>query len=332
MDSHTTMKNYTFATLFAALLCSLIAPSTSWAEVNTIPLSSITSNRSLQSTGIQISPESLAAMMKQMRYKKEKLFGDIFSSEESKIDGIFTSGKSIEVFKSIEAQALSVEISAAANTLGAQQAIAFKSEMGRVKGYVFFSGQQSIWYLANIEGRPAHKTKMIEDETYMLDDPEADSRWYNKVEKSYWQLKPQKNQSLYQNRPDWLSVPIEHIAATQPGRIAQPQRTISPPPVRKAATPVAEKAPVAVVTPIRAAPGTAEEARSIRIERLQKLLSMKMISSAEYDAKMVSIIEEYNQSHPAIVDQLVFLQQLWEQGQISQAVFKPRRQELLEKL
>ena len=332
MDFHTTMRNYTFTTILAAFLCSLITPITSWAEVNTVPLSSITSNSSLQSKGIQISPASLAAMMKQMRYKKEKLFGDIFSSEESKIDGIFSSGKSIEVFSDAGAQALSIEIAAAASTLGTQQVIAFKSEMGRVKGYVFFSGQQSIWYLASIEGRPAHKTKIVEDESYMLDDPEADSRWNNKVEKSFWLLKPQRGQSLYQDRPDWLRVPIKHIAAAQTEKIAQPQRATSPAPVRKATAPIAEEAPVAVVAPIRAVPGTPEEARSMRIEKLQKLLSMKVISASEYDAKIISIIEDYNRSHPDTVDRLVFLQLLWEKGQISPIIFKPRRQELLEKL
>ena len=343
MDFHTTMRKYTFTTILAALLYSLIAPTTSWAEVNTVPLSSITSNRSLQSKGIQISPPSLAAMMKQMRYKKEKLFGDIFSSEESKIDGIFTSGKSIEVFKSIEAQALSVEISAAANKLGSQQAIAFKSEMGRVKGYVFFSGQKSIWYFASIEGHPAHQTKKTEDESYMLDDPEADSRWNNRVEKSYWELRPQQSQSLYQSRPDWLRVPVKHIAATQAKIIAQPQRTALPTsnPIAapstaaiRTSTPTAAPRTAAVHTSTpTAAPRTAADAkRELRIERLHKLLRRELISSAEYDEKMISIIAEFNQSHPAIEAQLEFLKRLRDENKISQAIYQPRRQELLEQL
>jgi hypothetical protein len=313
------MRNYTFATMLAALLCSQIAPITSWAEVNTIPLSSITSNRSLQSKGIQISPASIAAMMKQMRYKKEKLFGEIFSTSESKIDGIFTSGKSIEVFSSAETQALSAEIAAAANTLRAQQVVAFKSEMGRVKGYVFFSGQQSIWYLANIEGHPAKYTKIIEDESYMLDDPEADSRWSNRVEKSYWELRPQQGQSLYQDRPDWLRVPVKHVSAMQPKKIAQPQQAVPPAPVHKA-------------VPVATIPTTADAKRELRIERLQKLLSRELISPAEYDEKMVSIITEFNQSHPAIEAQLEFLKRLRDENRISQTIYRPRRQELLEKL
>jgi len=333
MDFHTTMRKHTFTTMLAALLCSLITPTTSWAEVNTVPLSSINSGRSLQSKGIQISPASLAAMMKQMRYKKEKLFGDIFSSEESKIDGIFTSGKSIEVFKSIEAQSLSVEISAAANKLGSQQAIAFKSEMGRVKGYVFFSGQQSIWYFASIEGHPAHQTKEIEDESYMLDDPESDRKWNNRVEKSYWELRPQQSQSLYQSRPDWLRMPVKHIAATQAKIIAEPQRTALPAPARTS-NPIAAPRTAAVRTStLTAAPRTAADAkRELRIERLHKLLRRELISAAEYDEKMISIIAEFNQSHPAIEAQLEFLKRLRDENKISQAIYQPRRQELLKNL
>jgi hypothetical protein len=292
---------------------------TSWAEVKTVPLSSIPSNSSLQSKGIQISPASLAAMMKQMRYKKEKRFGDIFSSEESTIDRIFTSGKSIEVFSSTEIQPLSAEISAAASALGAQQVIAFKSEMGRVKGYVFFSGQQSIWYFANIEGHPAEYTKKIEDESYMLDDPEADSRWSNKVEKSYWELRPQQGQSLHQGRPDWLRMPVKHVSATRSKKIAPPQQAISPAPVHKA-------------TPVAAVPTTADAKRELRIERLQKLLGRELITSAEYDEKMAGIITEFNQSHPAIEDQLEFLTRLRDENRISQIIYQPRRQKLLEKL
>ena len=316
MDFHTTMRNYTFTTILTALLCSLSAPVTSWAEVNTIPLSSIAPSSSLQSQGIQISPASLATMMKQMRYKKEKLFGDIFSAEETKIDGIFVSGKSIEVFSSAEIQALAAEISAAANSLGAQQVIAFKSEMGRVKGYVFFFGQQSIWYLASIEGHPAHQTKIVEDESYRLDDP--DSKWQNRVEKDYWQLKPQQGQSLHQGRPDWLRMPVKHVSVIQPKKIAQPQQAASPPPVHKAAP--------------AAAPALADAKRELRIERLQKLLNRELISSAEYDEKMVSVITEFNQYHPAIEDQLEFLKRPRDENRISQAIYKPRRQELLEKL
>ena len=329
IDFHTIMKNYTFPTMLAALLCSLIIPITSWAEVNTVPLNSITSSRSLQSNGIHISPASLAAIMKQMRYKKEKVFGDVFSSSESKIDGVFSSGKSNRIFSSTETQALSAEISAAANTLADQQVIAFKSEMGRVKGYVFFSGQQSIWYLASIEGRPAHKTKIVEDESYMLEDPEADSRWRNKVEKSFWQLKPQPGQSLYKNRPDWLSVPVKHIAAaTRPENRAQPQHAAPAPVVHKAAaiTPVHKMAPVLAV------PNSADAKRELRIERLHKLLSKELISPAEYDEKMVNIITEFNLSHPAIEARLEFLKRLRDGNRISQAIYQPRRQELLEKL
>ena len=313
MDSHTTMRNYTFTTLLAALLCSLIAPMTSWAGVKTIPLSSIASNSSLQSKSIQISPASLAAMMKQMRYKKEKQFGEIFSSEESTIDGIFSSGRSIEVFSSAEAQALSAEISAAASALGTQQVIAFKSEMGRVKGYVLFSGQQSIWYFASIEGHPAEYIKKVEDESYLLEDPEADSRWSNKVEKSYWELRPQQGQSLHRDRPDWLRVPVKHVSATQPQQAAP-------------------AAPVHKVAPVAAAPTTADAKRELRIERLQKLLSRELITSAEYDEKMVGIITEFNQSHPAIENQLEFLKRLRDENRISQAIYQPRRQKLLEKL
>lgn len=320
MDFHTTMRNYTFTTLLAALLCSLIAPMTSWAEVKTLPLSSIASNSSLQSKGIQISPASLAAMMKQMRYKKEKLFGEIFSSEESAIDGIFTSGKSIEVFSSTEIQVLSAEISAAASALGTQQVIAFKSEMGRVKGYVLFSGPQSIWYLASIEGHPAEYTKKTEDESYLLEDPESDSRWSNKVEKSYWVLRPQQGQALHQDRPDWLRVPVKHISAAQQEKTIQPQQ----------AAPAA--APVHKATPVAAAPTTADAKRELRIERLQKLLGRELITSAEYDEKMVGIITEFNQSHPAIEDQLEFLKRLRDENRISQAIYQPRRQKLLEKL
>jgi hypothetical protein len=191
--------------------------------------------------------------------------------------------------------------------------------MGRVKGYVFFSGQQSIWYFANIEGHPAEYTKKIEDESYMLEDPEADSRWSNKVEKSYWELRPQQGQSLHRDRPDWLRVPVKHVSAIQPEKIAQPQQAAPAAPVHKAA-------------PVAAAPTTADAKRELRIERLQKLLSRELITSAEYDEKMVGIITEFNQSHPAIEDQLEFLKRLRDENRISQAIYQPRRQKLLEKL
>ena len=210
---------------------------------------------------------------------------------------------------------LSAEISATASTLESRQAIVFKSEMGRVKGYVFFSGQQSVWYIASIEGRPAHRIKKVEDESYMLDDPEADSKWSNKVEKSYWQLKPQQGQSLIQNRPDWIRVPIKHISAVQGNKTVQPQQV-----------------PVHEVAPAPAAATSADEKRELRMERLQNLLSRELISSAEYDEKMMGIITEFGQSHPAVEDQLEFLKQLREKNRIGQAIYQTRRQELLEKL
>jgi hypothetical protein len=316
---HTTMRTHIFTTLLVAFLYSLITP-TVWAEINTVPLRLIEPGSSLQkSSGMRISPASLAVMMQQMRYKKESLFGDIFSSGESKIDNIFGSDKSIEVFSSSEVQALSAEISAIANTLKPRQAIAFKSEMGRVKGYVFFSGQQSIWHFASIEGRPAHETKKLEDESYMPDDPESDLRWQNRVEKSYWHLKPQQNQSLYQERPDWLRVPVKHIFTVQPEKMATPQKAAPPSSVHKGAPAVPTST-------------TADAKRGLRIERLQKLLNSGLISSSEYDEKIVIIITKYNQSHPAIEDQFDFLKRLRDNNRISQAIYQSHRQELMEKL
>jgi hypothetical protein len=284
-----------------------------------VPLNSIASDSSLQSRGIQISPASLTAMMRQMRYKKESLFGDIFSPGESKIDDIFGSDKSIEVFSNSEVQALSAEISAITNILKPQQAVAFKSEMGRVKGYVFFSGQQSIWHFASIEGRPANKTKKLEDESYIPDDPESDMLWQNRVEKSYWHLKPQQGQSLYQERQDWLRVPVKHIPLAQPGKETTPQKAAPQTSVRK-------------VAPVAAPPTTVDVKRRLRIERLQKLLNRGLISSSEYDEKITTIIADYNQSHPAIEDQFDFLKQLRDNNRISQVIYQSHRQELMKKL
>jgi hypothetical protein len=257
--------------------------------------------------------------MRQMRYKKESLFGDIFSPGESKIDDIFGSDKSIEVFSNSEVQALSAEISAIANTLKLRQAIAFKSEMGRVKGYVFFSGQQSIWHFASIEGRPANKTKKLEDENYIPDDPESDMLWQNRIEKSYWHLKPQQGQSLYQERPDWLRVPVKHISVAQPGKEATTQKAALPSSILK-------------TSPVTAASTTVEAKRKLRIERLQRLLNRGLISSSEYDEKIATIIADYNQSHPAIEDQFDFLKQLLDNNRISQTIYHSHRQELMKKL
>ena len=95
---------------------------------------------------------------------------------------------------------------------------------------------------------------------------------------------------------------------------------------------MAPAAPVHQAVPIVAAPSTADTKRELRIERLHKLLSKELISPAEYDEKMVNIITEFNLSHPAIEARLEFLKRLRDGNRISQTIYQPRRQELLEKL
>lgn len=205
------------------------------------------------------------------------------------------------MFNSEEVHALSAEIAQAADNLEPGQAIAFITYAGRVKGYLFFSGNDSIWYLAGIDGNPAHKVEQIEDPEYLPNDPDA--RWRNKVERSYWALVPQAGQSLLSDRPDLLKVPIAH-AATEP---AKPARA----------------------TPEAAVP---ESDHWARIERLHRLLDRELISASEYRKKLEEIIAGFNQAHPAAETQLELLKQLRERNRMDEPMYQSHRQKLLEKL
>ena len=289
-------------------LLLLLAPVSAQADVRIVPLSDFAKQSSLQSQGIQASAASIAATMEEVRYKGEGILSGVFSSGKSKIDKLFSDDDSSPVFNSEEIHALSKEISGAAGNLQAGQAIAFITHASRVKGYVFFSQGKSIWYLASIDGNPAHKVELIEDPRYLSNDP--DVQWRNKVEKSYWTLVPQQGQTLLSDRRDLLMAPIVEAAGSPAAAVA------------------AAPAP-AVAKP---APTIANTDHWGRIERLHKLLERELITGAEYDEKLSEIISEFGQTHPAIEAQLDLLKQIRERNWMDEPSYQARRQKLLEKL
>ena len=284
----------------------LFAPASAWADVRVVPLSSFTKHSAYQSQSAQVSTASVAAMMEGIRYKGEGIFSGILSSSgTSKIDKMFADDNSSQVFNSEEIHALSAEISGAAAKLKPQEAIVFITHASRVKGYVFFSNGKSIWYLAAIDGNPAHKVELVEDPKYLPDDP--DVRWRNKVEKSYWQLVPQQGQKLLSGRPDLLMLPVAQVAAAE-----EPEVAVAPAAI-----------PAAVIP---------ESDHWARIERLNKLQSRELISAAEYREKLEEIIVEFNQANPAVETQLDLIKQLRDRQWIDEPMYQAHRQKLLEKL
>lgn len=290
---------------FALIAALLLLPAPAQAEVRVVPVSSFAKHSALQSQAAQISPASLAATMETIRYKGEGLLSGVFTSGKSKIDKLFSDDSSAPVFNSEEVRALSTEISHSAAKLESGQAIAFITHASRIKGYVFFSDGKSIWYLANIDGNPAHKVEQVEDPSYLPDDP--DVKWQNKVEKSYWTLVPQQGQRLLSNRRDLLMAPIaEASEAAAPAPIAAP-----------AAKP---------------APDVADSDHWGRIERLRKLLDRELISKPEYNEKLEGIMDEFGEANPSIEAQLDLLKQLKEKAWVDEATYQTRREKLLEKL
>lgn len=290
-------------------LLILFSPASALAEVRIVPLSSFTKQSSYKSQSARVSAASVAAMMETIRYKGEGILSGVFSSSgTSKIDKVFSSDNSSQVFNSEEMHALSAEISEAAARLKPQESIVFITHASRVKGYVFFSGDKSIWYLAAIDGNPAHKVEQIEDPAYLPDDP--DVRWRNKVEKTYWTLVPQAGQSLLSGRRDLLMVPVVQVAAVE-----QPK-------------------PAAAAAPATAAPAVVipESDHWARIERLNKLLSRELISASEYKEKLDEIIVEFNQANPAVESQLDLIKQLRDRDWMDEPTYQAHRQKLLEKL
>ena len=184
------------STAFVVCAFLLLSLAEAIAEANIVPLRSIMDSGSLQSGSVRVSPESIAALMQRIHYEKE---------------GLFTSGPPKKLFSKHEVLELSKEIAPLASSLQPQQAIAFVSDMERVKGYLLFSNHQLLWYISSVERRPAERITHLAEELTTLDD--SDSSWENTIEESYWKLSPQKDQSLYQNKPDWLLTAIKHIPA-----------------------------------------------------------------------------------------------------------------------
>ena len=294
--------------LIPLLVALLLAPASARADVRIVPLSDFAQHSSLQSEAIETSAASIAATMEVIRYKGEGMLSGVFSSGKSKIDKLFSDDSSSPVFNSEEIHALSKEISEAATKLSAGQAIAFITHASRVKGYLFFSAGKSIWYLASIDGNPAHEIELIEDPRYLPNDP--DTQWRNKVEKSYWTLVPQQGQTLLSGRRDLLMAPI--AAASEAA--------------------VAAATPAKVAAAAAPAPAIADTDHWGRIERVRKLLDRELISAVEYDEKLAEIINDFGQSHPAIEAQLDLLKQIREKNWMDEPSYQARRQKLLEKL
>jgi hypothetical protein len=287
------LKTLTITLIAFTLL--LVPPTEVHAKVNAVPLHTLAADNSMQSGGMRISPDMIAAMMRQILYTKE----DFFSSDSVS-----------KVFHNSEISDLSIEISQLATELKPRQAIAFKTEEGRVRGYILLSALQVIWNITSIDGRPAERVTYLKEENASLDD--SDSMWENKIEESYWQLSPQQGQSLYQDRLDWLLVPVSHVSS---------KRSMKKPRLATAAKP---KLP---------SEHSVNDASYLsRIETLHKLLSMGLITTTDYKGKIMAIIAEYEIAHPAIENRLGLLLQLRKKDWINEGYYQTHKQELLKKL
>lgn len=156
---------------------------------------------------------------------------------------------------------------------------------GESQRYLLFSNHKILWYISSIESRPAERITHLAEENATLDD--SDNRWENTIEESYWKLSPQKDQSLYQNRPDWLLVAIRHIAAEK-----QIRKSDSPSPKVHSQT-----------------RGGTDKQWS-RIETLHRLAEKGLITPAEYNSKISEIIAEQKLAHPTIDEQMELLHRL----------------------
>ncbi len=289
---HTLMKLNTLTMSLIIFSFSLIPPAEVYAEANAVPLNTLAVDASPQSSGMRISPETIAAMMRKIHYAKE---------------GFFTSDTVIQVFRKYEIPDLSNEISAVSTELKPRHAIAFKTDGARVRGYIFLSARQAVWHIASIDGRPAQRITNLMEENASLDD--SVSLWENRIEESYWQFTPRQGQTLYRDRPDWLIVPLKHV--TEAKITEKPRRTklnFSSPAV------------------------TNKSSHLSRIEILHRLMSKGLITQADYKGKVLAIIAEYEAANPDIEQRLGLLLQLKEKRWINEGYYQTRKRELLKDL
>ncbi|MES0372083.1 MAG: hypothetical protein ABUK11_07360 [Mariprofundaceae bacterium] len=281
------------------ILCALllIPLAEAVAEANIVPLGSMIESGSLQSDSVQsksarISAESMAALIQKIRYKKQ---------------GFISLGDSKKLFSNFEADELSKEIAPLAASLQSRQAIAFVSDKKRVKGQLLFFNHQILWHISSVNSRPAERITRLVQEHTSLDD--SDSSWENTIEESYWRLDPQKEQSLYQNRPDWLLMEIRHVAVKKESR--------------KSDAPTLKS---------RSQSGDDTDKQWSRIETLHRLAEKGLITPAEYNSKISEVIAEQRLAHPAIDEQMELLQRLHQKKWIDEKLYRSHRKALLESL